>query len=684
MKIKAMQYGIIFCLAALFSLTIVKGPVFAETDNLGMLSLDELLNVDVVSVAKLPEKMITTPAAVHVITGEDLRRSGVTSIPEALRMVPGMDVYRIDGNKWAISARGFAGRFSNKMLVMIDGRIVYTPLFSGVYWDVQDTMIDDIDRIEVICGPGGTLWGSNAVNGIINIITKDSADTQGGLVTFQTGSRGRNTESARYGGWLDGRTSYRLYCKYFDRNDLETASGSDAADAWHAGRTGFRLDRNLDGGDKLTLHGDIYKGKSGNTELHPMLTPPYAYQEENQDKVSGGNISGKWSHIISDRSDMVLKFYYDRTKREEAYATETRDIMDIDFQHRFAFTDNNELLWGMGYRYNGDDIPTYTDPASGFYFYRLNPQKRRDDLFSGFIQDRFDFGNKKGETTIGTKFEHNNCTGMEWQPSARLVWKFNDNNSIWGAISRSVRIPSRLENDGTINTTPVLNPFFPIGGLTIVPRMTANDDLKSEKVISYELGYRTRPADSVFVDVTAFYNHYKDLIAGVTMGRPFMETGLSSGYMVIPLTMGNNFTVETFGGEISCNWAVKKWWRLTPSFTWFEFNLIDTKGTTDPRSELSDGGVSKYQASLASYMDLPKNLELNGMLFYVDGISSLDVDSYLRCDLNISWHSGHGLTIAIGGRNLFNCRHREFKTEEIGIAESYIPTTFYGKLTWSF
>jgi iron complex outermembrane receptor protein len=260
MGTKARQYKIFFSIIGIFCLIIGKPPAFADTENLGMLSLDQLLDVDVISVAKLPEKMTGTPAAVHVITGEDLRRSGIKSVPEALRMVPGMHVYRIDANKWAISARGFANRFSNKMLVMIDGRTVYTPLFSGVYWDVQDVMIDDIDRIEVICGPGGTLWGSNAVNGIINIITKDSADTQGSLVTFETGTRDRGTESARYGGWLDSKTSYRLYCKYFDRTALDTKSGDKAADAYHDGRTGFRADRNLDGGDKLTLEGNIYKG----------------------------------------------------------------------------------------------------------------------------------------------------------------------------------------------------------------------------------------------------------------------------------------------------------------------------------------------------------------------------------------------------------------------------------------
>ncbi len=684
MGIKVRQYGMVFCLMGIFFLTLINIPAFAETNNLGMLSLDELLDVDVVSVAKLPEKINNTPAAAHVITGEDLRRSGVTSIPEALRMVPGMHVYQIDANKWAISARGFDSRFSNKMLVMIDGRTVYTPLFSGVYWDVQDTMIEDIDRIEVIDGPGGTLWGSNAVNGIINIITKDSADTQGTLVTFQAGSRDRGTESARYGGWIDGRTSYRIYGKYFDRGDFDSAAGGDAADAWHDGRTGFRIDRNLDGGDKLTLHGDIYKGKSGSTEIFPMLTPPYSFCKTTQDKVSGGNISGRWSHIISDSSDLALKFYYDHTRRRQVHSEETCDSMDIDFQHRFSLYGSNELLWGLEYRYNMDDIPTYTDSSSGFYYYRFNPEKRHYGLFSGFLQDRFDFGGKKGDATIGTKFEHNNYTGLEWQPSARLMWKFNDKNSIWGAVSRSVRIPSRLEHDGRISSTPVANPLFPIGGTTVVPRLIANNDLKSEKVISYELGYRTRPVDNIFVDITAFYNHYKDLIAGFTPGTPFFETGSSSGYTVLPITVGNNFTVETFGAELSCSWAVKKWWRLTPGFTWFEFNLLDDNGTSDPRHEFADNSMSKYQASLTSYMDLPGNLELNGMIFYVDDLPYSEVNSYVRCDLNVSWHPGHGLILTIGGRNLFNGSHREFNSEYIGLAESYIPTTFYGKVSWSF
>ncbi len=683
MRIRKRQHTKIVCLMIIFFLTMIKSAVFAESDNLGMLSLDELLNVDIVSVAKLPEKIIKTPAAVHVITGEDLRRSGVTSIPEALRMVPGMDVYRIDANKWAISARGFANKFSNKMLVMIDGRTVYTPLFSGVYWDVQDTMLEDIDRIEVICGPGGSLWGSNAVNGIINIITKDSADTQGGLVTFEGGSKDKGTEAARYGGWLDERTSYRVYCKYFDRDGFDTIKGDSASNSYHSARTGFRMDRNLDGGDKITLQGDLYKGISNSDRMYITLKSPYSYWQKSSDRISGGNISGKWSHIISDNSDMVLKFYYDHTKREEIYSSVTRNTIDMDFQHRFHLTNNNEILWGLEYCYNQDDIPTYTNPATGLYAYKFDPQTSSEGIFSGFIQNRSDFDNKKGEITIGTKFEHNNYTGLEWQPSARFIWRFNNKNSIWSAISRSVRIPSRIENDGTINTTPFFKPILPPTGITMMPRITANDKLKSEKVMSYELGFRKRASDNIFMDISLFYNHYKDIIAGVKTGKPFLET-YPSIHMVVPITMGNNFTVDSFGSELSCNWAIRKWWRLTSGFTWFKLNIVNDNGTTDPRPDMAENNNSEYQASLISYMDLPHNLELNTMLFYVDGLDYSKVDSYVRCDINMSWHSGHGLAITIGGRNLFNGRHIEFNSEYIGIAETYIPTTFYGKITWSF
>ncbi len=660
-------------------------------DNLGMLSLDQLLDIEVVSVAKVPEKIKNTPAAIQVITQEDLRRSGANSIPEALRLVPGMHVYQIDANKWAISSRGFTSRFSNKMLVMIDGRTVYTPLFSGVFWDVQNPMMTDIDRIEVIRGPGGSLWGTNAVNGIINIITRDSADTQGGLVNLEGGNDNKNRAAVRYGGWLNGQTSYRIYGQYFNQDDFEpadfgTAHEMDdpnrAADDYDNAQAGFRLDRNQDQNNKITLQGDIYRGNSGTNSARPRLLPPGLFAHKEDEDVSGGNLLGRWQHVFSQEADLTLRAYYDHTQREQSYLDETRDTLDIDFQHHFSPGQHHELLWGVGYRYASDNIKT-DDPCVGFYYYRFDPKSQSNNLFTGFIQDRYHFADNRGELTVGTKLEYNEYTRTEWQPSIRLLWKLNDRNSFWSAISRSVRVPSRLEHDGSLNTRPMKNTFAPLAP-PIVPRLVSNDNLDAEKVISYELGCKSRPTDNLYLEITAFYNKYYDLAAGFTTGTPFLETGAIIPYIVVPMRVGNEFDAETFGVELSGNCSVTNWWRLSGSFSWFENNFLDKDGYSDPRSEFQEDNESNYQLSLISYMDLPKNLELNSMLFYVSELDYMNIDHYIRLDLNLSWHTTDSLTLTVGGRNLLDPQHTEYDGIAEGLASSEIPRTFYGKLSWEF
>ena len=682
---------LIYLVMAALLLIMTEAPGSAGSDNLGMLSLDQLLDVDVVSVAKVPEKIRNTPAAIQVITQEDLRRSGVNSIPEALRLVPGMHVCQIDANKWAISSRGFTSRFSNKMLVMIDGRTVYTPLFSGVFWDVQDMMLADIDRIEVIRGPGGSLWGTNAVNGIINIISKDSADTQGSLINMDGGSQNKNCVAGRYGGWLNDRTSYRVYGKYFDQDDFkpsnfgtshEIAIPDKAADDYHNTRAGFRLDRNQDRNNKMTLQGDIYQGSSGTSGVHPHLLSPNLFVEVENEDVSGGNLMGRWQHIFSQNSDMMVQGYYDHTKREQEYLHETRDTLDFDFQHRFTILTHHELLWGLGYRYSKDDIKTY-DLSHGFYNYRFAPDNQGNNLYTGFIQDRFHFAGDRGELTLGTKIEHNEYTGIEWQPSIRFLWKFNERNSFWAAVSRSVRTPSRLEHDGIINTKPIKQPFNPFG-MPLVPRLITDGNLNSEKLLSYEVGYKSRPLDNLYIDFTAFYNHYRDLAAGFTSGTAFLETEASIPYLVIPTKIGNEFNAETFGIELSGSWSITDWWRLSTGLSWFGNNFLDENGYTDPRSEFQENSESKHQLSLVSYMDLPGQLELNCMFFCVDDLASINVDAYTRFDINLAWHANDTLTMILGGRNLFDPHHPEYDSISAGIYSSQIPRTVYAKVSWEF
>ncbi len=660
-------------------------PAFVEGADLGVLSLDELLDLEVVSAAKVPAKVIDTPAAIQVITAEDLRRNNVQSIPEALRMVPGMHVYQIDANKWAVSARGFSSRFANKMLVMIDGRTVYSPLFSGVFWDVQDTMIEDIERIEIIRGPGGTLWGANAVNGVMNIITKDSADTQGTLTVLQADTNESGEVSARYGGWLNDRTSYRIYGKFFDRGNFDLPSGEEGADDWHASRGGFRMDMNVTASNKMTLQGDLYGGESGESSTYITPFPPFYNQADIDAPVSGGNILGRWTRTFSKNSEMIFQTYYDHTERDEFFVDETIDTADFDLQHRFEALSRLEILWGLGYRFTrGDTIGKETVP--GILSYNMNPKVRRDNLFSGFLQGRLPFAGDKGEFTLGTKLEHNDYTDFEWQPSARLMWSLNGNHSIWVAISRSVRTPSRLEHDADVNVGALLLPPQQGGLLTFV-RLMGNDSVESETIYSYETGYRGKLTNHLFFDLSLYYNKYNDLINGLPTGAVILENSPTESHLVLPVQINNGMDGETYGAEISCGWSVSEWWRLTGGYTWFQYNTFNEGDFQETRQGFSEDENAHHLISLVSYLDFPHNFELNSSLYYVSslvGSNGLTIDPHISFDLNVGWHPTENLTVSIGGRNLFNDAQQEFTDTMDGILATEIPRTFYGKITISY
>lgn len=570
---RLLKNSTVFIAAILSTLAIFLPPVLSYGNDLELLSLDELLDLEVTSVSKIQEKATDTPAAIYVITQEDLRRNSVQSIPEALRMVPGMHVYQIDANKWAVSARGFASRFANKMLVMIDGRTVYSPLFSGVYWDVQDVMLEDIDRIEVIRGPGGTLWGANAVNGVINIISKDSADTQGGLVALQGETKETGEVSTRYGGWLNDRTSYRLYGKFFSRDHFEFPSGEDAADDYHSIRGGFRMDMNVTASNKVTLQGDLYDGESGEAVRFFTPFPPFENLSTSDAQVSGGNLLGRWIRTFSKDSEVIFQAYYDYNDRDEFLESETVDTADIDFQHRFTMIKKMEVLWGIGYRHTRSDMAG-KERISGVSSFSVDPQVRGDDLFSGFLQGRMPFFNEKGELTLGTKLEHNDYTGFECQPSARVMWSLSMDHSLWAAVSRTVRTPSRTEHDADINGGGIFLPPEQGGFLSFV-RILGNREIESETIGSYEAGYRGRLGDNIFLDLTVYYNKYKDLVAGDLIGPPQVEQSPSGVYVTFPFLLNNAMDGETYGAEMSCGWSITDWWRLTGGFTWFQFNSLN-------------------------------------------------------------------------------------------------------------
>ena len=414
-----------------------------QTDGGGALtqmSLEQLGSVEVTTASKEPEQVWRTPAAIYVLTAEDIRRSGATSIPEALRSVPGVQVTRMSSDHWAIAIRGFAGQFSRSLLVLIDGRSVYTPLFAGVYWDVQDTLIEDIDRIEIIRGPGGTIWGANAVNGVINIITKRARNTHGVLASAGGGNVDQGTGAVRYGNG-NGRTfDYRIYGK---ANTFAPEFHTDGRnfDDWRTQRAGFRMDWNDTSKNTLTVQGDIYHGDAGDKVTTATFVPPGQLKLEGNDQFSGGNVLARWRREFVGGSDIQLQAYYDRTDRHAPHYGEIRDTFDVDFLHHISLRTRQDILWGVGARVSPSDF-IQTIPTLDFI-----PRHYTDNIYSGFLQDEIQIVRTKLSLTIGTKLEHNRYTGLEVEPTVRLLWTHSPRQSFWGAVTRAVRTPSRLDED---------------------------------------------------------------------------------------------------------------------------------------------------------------------------------------------------------------------------------------------
>ncbi len=662
----------------LFLLCILFPPPFCLADNgdstatlnyLKQLSIEQLAALEVTTASKQSEKLSDTAAAIFVIRSEDIHRGGFTSIPEALRMVPGLDVARIDANKWAISSRGFNAWFANKLLVLMDGRSVYTPLFSGVYWDVQDTFMDDIDRIEVIRGPGATLWGANAVNGVINIITKKARDTQGGLVNVGAGSQ-QAFGSARYGGRLGENAWYRVYAKQFDRDSFENKSGENGADDWRGGRTGFRADWNRSAGTAITLQGDIYTGESGTTSTFSLFDQTYT-QYDTAD-LSGGNLLGRWTQTVSNDASFSVQVYYNRTVRDMQIMSETRDTIDLDFQHTLRIGGRHNIIWGFGYRLTHDNI-------TGSELMWFDPDSRTDNLFSAFIQDTIILLPERLYLTLGSKLEHNDYSGFEIQPSIRMRFKPHERQTLWAAVSRAVRTPSRADDD-----LHLLIDAFDTGPTRNVVYLQGNGDFDSEEVIAYELGYRLIPWSFLSVDLASFYNVYHNLRAALP-GTPMppWATYPPPPERVIPMELHNKFHENTYGLEVTGTLEIFDWWKTSASYSWIQLHLFASEAENSSNLELGEGSVPCNQFSIKNYFDLPGHVQLDTLFYYVDDLPDLGVPSYCRLDVRLGWRPVKDLELSLKLENLLEADHMEYSDIQ-GIQATKIPRSVYGKVTWRF
>ncbi|MDB5763726.1 MAG: TonB-dependent receptor [Herminiimonas sp.] len=594
------------------------------------MSFEELAKIQVTSVSKKAERLADAPASVFVITGEDIRRSGAASLPEALKLAPNLQVAQINAQNYAISARGFNNAAGNKLLVLIDGRIVYTPLFSGVFWDTQDVMLEDVERIEVISGPGGTLWGTNAVNGVINVITRSAEATQGGLLAAGAGNHNKDA-AFRYGGKLDNGGHFRVYGKQSDQDNTSRENGSGASDGWNRTQAGFRSDWG-DGQEQFSLQGDAYTGKLD--------------QPTSQADISGANLSTHWQRKSGDGSATSLLAYYDRTVRNFPGAyNETLDILNGEFQHTLQSVGQHSIVVGASYRYAWDRVGN----SASLAFLPANVQQK---WMSVFAQDEIAL-NSDLRLILGSRLEHNDYTGLEFLPSGRLAWKLSDQRLLWTAVSRTVRAPSRLDRD---LSAPAQAPFV----------LSGNTTFRSEVANVIELGYRATPTPAVSYSVTAFHAKY-DYLRSIEV--------LSTGGFVV----GNLMEGSTTGIETWASYQATNAWRLSAGYTALKDRLRLKAGSTDPIGTSAAGNNPAHTWQLRSTFNISSGKELDITLRHVAALPDPAVPAYTTMDARFGWKLRRDLELSITGQNLLDRNHAEFGTSP---TRSEIPSSVFVKLSW--
>jgi iron complex outermembrane receptor protein len=673
----------------------------ADADPFFDLDLKEVLDLEITSVSKKPQTVSQAAAAVFVITSDDIRRSGATNIPELLRMAPGIQVGQISSSVWAVSARGMDGRFTNKLLVLMDGRSVYTPTFSGVYWDVQDTVLADIERIEVIRGPGASLWGANAVNGVINIITKAAAATQGGMVTVGAGDEERGFASLRYGGKLGEVGHWRLYAKGFARDaTVIEASGAPGHDDWRQQRTGFRTDFAPGPRDTVTVQGDAYRGHSGESSLLNTLAPLFNTLVGTTQKVSGWNLLGRWQRDVSATDSFTLQGYCDHTYRDwPAHLTDQRDTYDLDFQYRTRRLPEHDLVMGAGYRFSHDSLgPSLSGvPTDAIQFASFSPASASRELFSAFIQDDITFVADRLILTLGSKLEHNDDTGLEIQPNARLLWRPSDTATVWGSVARAVRTPSRTDSSGLINLT-VVPPGSPRNPSPLPVLVQAPANVVSETVIAYEAGWKQQLTQAFSVDLAVFYNDYDRLRTGrfdapvcqpsglpVTLGCFFLP---GQTHILQPTPFGNQAAGRSHGAELSADWRPRPDLRLRLSLTQFSM-LISAQDKTF--STDTEQGFAKLLGSLRLAWNPRPDTDVDLWLRYSSGLPEVTagigapaIPAHTELDLRLAWRPTHNVELAIVGRNLLQGKHEEFPSELLDVPLMQMERSVFAQINWKF
>jgi iron complex outermembrane receptor protein len=626
-----------------------------QPTDLTQLSVDDLAQIQVTSASRKSESLAGAPAAIYVLTGDAIRQSGFMTLPEALRLVPGLYVSQTNSHAWQVSTRGFAGISNNKLLVLVDGRSVYTPSFGGVYWDLLDIPVENIDRVEVIRGPGGTLWGSNAVNGVINIVTRSSNSTQGALVSGSVATDVGYTSFVQYGGRVGGNISYRLYGKASYWEPLTSVSGSTLPNAFGLPQGGMRADWAASPRDAVSLEATEANGRFQGSSLHNPAT--------RAELLKDTNIALRWKHLFSDRSSTDTFAYCDWYGRQ-GFPPEVRNTCDMEFQHNFAFNARNSLIWGGSF-------VTTSDSNSDFV-----PETRRAEVGSGFMQYEYVVVPDRLRVLAGSKFEGNPFSGIEYQPQVRAVWTLNNSHSIWGAFSRAVRDPTRTESD--LNTITSVTPSQ--AGL-VITRTVGDPHLRSEHLKAYELGYRFRPRATLSFDISTYYNRYENLILFTTSqvqtlpGQVLITIGAENA----PAAIGG--TAQTHGAEFSANWQPLRHWMISPTVT-------EIRGSSNAMA-----GTPRHLFGVQSRFDLTRGIDFDAELYHHNALAPAatvvpgsavgpGVPTFNRVDMGLSWRARSHWSFGVWGRNLQSDKHVEFINDFFGGPSAAIPRSVSFKLMW--
>lgn len=612
-------------------------------------TFEELANITVRTVSKHEERLFLSPAAVTVLSGDEIIRSGATSVSEALRWVPGLDVAQINAAEWAISARGFNARFSNKLLVLADGRSLYTPLFAGVYWDMVNPMLEDLDRVEVVRGPGGALWGANAVNGVINIISKSARETQGALIYGGGGTEKLVQTGVRQGWALNDHSWMRVYASYHLTDDSRWPDGRKGHDGFHVTQGGFRYDTVPAGPDRFTLQGDVFQGRRN--QVISLVTPGGLVVSDRPVELDGFNLLGRWTRELATHSTLTLQSYWDHTARDSVSLVETRDTFDVDLQHNLFAGERQHFIWGAGYRISRDK--TVAGLSGGFV-----PADYDFHLFNGFAQDEITLIPDRWQLTLGSKWEHNRYTGFEFQPSIRLRSTPDARQTFWASVSRAVRNPNRADRAVNYDVQYVApGPGVP---LPVIARAYGNPAVEAEGLVAWEAGWRFQPHPHFSADLSFFYHDYDRMILGLpNQSGAFLEANPAPLHLVTPVILDNNARAKSYGAELAFVWQPSTSIRLMPYYSFLQVDAALTKPGNGSVASLTDT-APQHQGGLRQCFDLPRATKLDLNFRWVGAVPAYAVRPYFEADVRVAWAIRPGLEWAITGQNLFHTQHSEF------------------------